>query len=125
MAVLNLDRVWVNRLDTGEAISGYSDPDRQRRRGVEGEVRRYAGGRLRSFSRAGLGGSFAFALRLQSLATVEKLEEWVAPVTVQVRDHRGQRFFGVFYEVPPAERKEVGWYDIPLVLHMLTLAEGV
>jgi hypothetical protein len=125
MATLTLDRSWLNRLDTGEAISGYSDPDRQRRRGVEGEARRYAGGRIRSFSRAGLGGTFTFAFRLQTLATVEKLETWVAPVTVQYRDHRGQRFFGVFYEVPPVERKEIGWYDIPLTLHILTIAEGV
>lgn len=125
MATLTLDRVWIHRLDTGEGISGYSDPERQRRRGVEGEVRRYAGGRLRSFNRAGLGGTFAFTLRLQSLATVEKLETWLAPVTVQVRDYRGQRFFGAFYEVPPVERKETSWYDIPLVLQLLTIAEGV
>ncbi len=122
MATLNLDRVWVNRWDTGQAVSGHST-GRGRMRGMEGEVRRYAGGRQRSFTAAGLHGTFAFTLRQVSLATIDLLETWVG-LPVQVRDHRGQRFVGVFYAVVPAEVGVKEW-DVALELHTVTVVEGV
>ncbi|MET8908392.1 hypothetical protein [Micromonospora sp. NPDC004551] len=125
MAILNLTQVWINRLDTGEAVSAYSAPGRDRSQSKQGEVRTYAGGRQRAITKAGARGAFDFTLRRVTLAQVELLESWIG-IPVQVRDHRGQRFFGVFFEVPAVEHQDDrNRYDVPLALRTITAAEGV
>lgn len=125
MATLDLNRVWVNRWDSGEVVSAQSAPGRARSSSQAGEVRTYAGGRQRSISVAGQRGAFEFTLRRLTLAEVELLESWMG-VPVQVRDHRGQRFVGVFFEVPAVERRdELDRYDVALSLRTVTVSEGV
>lgn len=125
MATLNLTKVWVNRLDTGEAVSAQSAPGRARSHSKAGEVRTYASGRQRAITKAGLRGAFDFTLVRVTLAEVLLLESWIG-VPVQVRDHRGQRFTGVFFDVPAVEHKDDrDRYDVPLALRTITAAEGV
>lgn len=125
MATLALTKVWINRLDTGEAVSAQSAPGRARSRSKTGEVRTYAGGRQRSVTQAGLRGQWDVTLVRVPLATVELLETWIG-LPVQVRDHRGQRFVGVYYDVPAAEHQDnIALYDVPLSLRLVTAADGV
>jgi hypothetical protein len=125
MATLTLTKVWINRLDSGAAVSAQSLPERARSRSMAGEVRGYAGGRQRSFTQLGLRGVFEFGLVLVSLATVELLESWIG-VPVLVRDHRGQAFTGVFYDVPATgHRDDVNAYDVTLSLRLVTAPDGV
>lgn len=119
MATLNLTRVWVNRLDTGEAVSAPSAPGRPRGASKAGEVRSYASGRQRSITRAGQRGTFAFTLLMLPLPTVLLLESWIG-VPVQVRDHKGQLFVGVFFEVPAAEYRDRSLWDVSLALQTVT-----
>lgn len=123
MASVTLTKLWINRLDTGEAVSAQSGG-----RAVSyedaGEVRTYAGGRQRSITQEGERGAFAFVLRDVPLATVDKLRTWKG-LAVQVRDHRGQRWFGVFRTVTPAEHKDPNLYDVALTVQTITAAEGV
>lgn len=124
MAVLNLTMMWVNRLDTGDSVSGQSSIQRGRQHSVDGEVSTWAGGRQRASMTDGERGQFAFTLRILSLTTVEKLRTWIG-IPVQVRDARGQRFFGVFFSVEPKEWRESAIYDVDIALRVITYVEGV
>lgn len=124
MATLTLTQVWVNRLDTGEGINANSGRDRDREHAMAGDVRSYAGGRQRAYTVAGEQSKFEFSLRLLTQATVDKLRSWIG-VPVQVRDVRGQRFFGVFFAVPVTEQSSPTLYDVSISLKVVTIVEGV
>lgn len=124
MAVLNLTRVWVNRLDNGAAVSAQSGITRTQQHSVEGEVSTWAGGRQRASIAEGERGTFGVTLRLLSLSTVATLRAWKG-VPVQVRDARGQRFFGIFFGVEVKENRETNLYDVELTVQTLTVTEGV
>ena len=124
MATLILDRVWVNRLDSGQAVSAQSGTDRARSHAMDGEVRTYAGGRQRAYTTVGERGQFEVTLRMVSQATIDVLRSWIG-VPVQVRDARGQRFVGIYFEVPVSELRSAAFYDVRLSVRTLTVAEGV
>ena len=124
MAVLNLTKVWVNRLDTGAAVSAQSDVQRTRVHSVDGEVSTWAGGRQRATMMQGERGQFTVTLVLLSMSTVETLRSWVG-VPVQIRDARGQKFFGTFFAVPIKERREPDMYDVDLSIATVTVTEGI
>lgn len=124
MAVLTLTKVWVNRLDNGAAVSAQSGIARSRQHSVDGEVSTWAGGRQRASIADGERGQFAVTLRLLPLSTVDLLRTW-AGIPVQVRDARGQRFFGTFFAVVVNENRETTLYDVDLTLLTLTVTEGV
>ncbi len=124
MTVLVLDRVWINRLDTGEAISARTDPDRTQtfERGLD--VREYANGRMRAVSTGGERGEIPLRIVAIDQATKDLLRTW-AGLAVQVRDHRGQRWFGTFKGVSVGEYAEPGLYSAGFALQLLTVVEGV
>lgn len=124
MAVLTLTKVWINRLDTGAAVSAQSGVDRTQAFAFDGEVSTWAGGRQRASLADGDKGTFGVTLRLVTLATVEILKAWRG-IPVQVRDARGQRFFGTYFGVTIAETREVAYYQVSFVLSTLTIVEGV
>lgn len=124
MATLNLNRVWVNRIDTGESVSALTAPDRPRSASRAGEVRTYAGGRQRAVTKAGKRGTFGFVLRTVPLSTVLLLEDWMG-VPVQVRDHKGQLFVGVYFEVPGREYLDRSVWDVSITLAVVTAPLGV
>lgn len=119
-----LTKVWINRLDTGAAVSAQSDIQRARSHSVEGEVSTWAGGRQRATMVQGERGQFNVTLVMVSLSTVDTLRSWVG-TPVQVRDARGQKFLGTFFVVPIKERREVDLYDVDLSVSTLTVTEGV
>lgn len=129
MATLILDRVWIHRLDTGEAVAAKSW-DRSPNYEQDGEVRTYGGGRQRAIGVAGERGTFGVTLRQVSLATVEVLRSWKG-LAVQVRDHRGQRWVGVYFAVTPTEPLVAPgpttgyWWDVALTVRTVTAPEGV
>lgn len=123
MAKLQLRQVWINLLSTGAAVHAYSS-DRGRETSVDGEVRKYAGGRLRAISSVGTRGSFAFKLRDVTDNDIEVLKTWYGKPVV-VRDHRGRRYFGVFFAVNESERKDTTLWDASINLQEITYIEGV
>ena len=136
MAVIYLTKIWVNRMDTGEGVSGYTTPERTRSSAIAGDTRTYAGGRRRSVSSKGIMGEFGFQVEQLADKDVQKLEAWKG-VTVQVRDHRGQRFVGTYYEVKILERpwtangafdkamQGTPLYRAALILKTVSYVEGV
>lgn len=124
MAVLDLDRVWINRLDTGEAVAARSRVERDQSWADDGDVRPYAGGRRRSVTMEGESGRFRFSLRDVTLTQLATLRSWKG-LAVQVRDARGQRFFGVFFTVDVLERRAPTLYDVSIPLDTITFDESV
>ena len=124
MATLTLGKLWINVFATGEAVSGYS-ADRGEELDLEGGVRTYAGGRRRAYTVAGDIGSFDFTIRDVTKANVDLLKSWRG-ILVQVRDHRGQRFVGIFRKVKPVEVKaDINLYDVQLQLETVSFVDGV
>lgn len=125
MATLQLDRVWLNLLATGEAVSAYSAPGRTQTIGVEGEVRTYAGGRRRSVAVEGIHSQWGVTLRLITKPVIDTLESWLGEA-VQVRDHRGLILYGVFFQVVPAEaRDDILLWDAAIVVNVVTTGGSV
>ena len=123
MATLTLTKVWINRLDTGDAVSAQSY-DRSQGYDMDGDVETYAGGRQRAVSVEGERGTFACTLRRVSLATVVTLRQWKG-IALQARDHRGQLWVGVCFVVTPIELPESAWYDVALTVRTVDAPEGV
>lgn len=121
MAILTLAKLWINLLVDGSSISAYST-DRSGSYALDGEVRTYAGGRQRAITAEGAKRQFQFTLPSVTLATVEQLEAW-AGRAVQVRDHRGQRFFGTYFGVARGELAD-GTYSAGITLLGTTVDEG-
>ena len=126
MAILLLDKVWINLVATGEGVAGHSVYGRDAGFVATGEVRTFAGGRRRSISQVGEAGTYSCTLRFMTQTQIETLQSW-ARRTVQVRDNLGRKFFGVYYDVNPKEiAKGLGaQYDVPIVVNVVTYTEGV
>jgi len=124
MATLTLTALWINRLDSGAAITAQSGQRRGQSYDVDGEIKTFAGGRQRSITTAGERGQFPFTLLSISATTVDTLRSWLG-LAVQVRDHRGQRWYGAILSVVVAERPEPTLYDATVALRMVTTPDGV
>lgn len=124
MATLVLNRVWVNLVATGQGVSGMSARDRSEDYAVPLEVRTYAGGRRRSIRSAGTMGGYKVQLLLIPRATVDTLVSWEGQL-VQVRDHKGRRFFGVYPSVEVVEIVSRSTWHAGFELTVVTAAEGV
>jgi hypothetical protein len=124
MATLVLDRVWINLVPTGDAVSARST-GRAWSTEVSGEIRTYADGRRRSVTTEGVGVTAALTLALLTQAELETLESWMGS-TVQIRDFRGQRAFGVFLAVTRVEvPNEKTMWHAQLEIRTVSVDEGV
>lgn len=123
MATLNLTRTWVNLLATGAAVSGATGRGRGESYSVPGEMRTYLGGRRRSITAAGEVGTYKFTMLRLPRVSVETLRSWTGQ-GVQVRDNKGRRYFGVYYDVDVGEYLDAKW-DVSITLSVMTQAEGV
>jgi len=125
MTVLILNKLYINRVDTGELISGASGRGRTQAFGSPAyENRSYANGRQRTVSAVGETGHIPYTLIRMDLATCLKLRLW-KKITVQVRDHRGQKWFGTFGAVDISEYMPADLYAASFTLDLVTFTEGV
>lgn len=122
MATLPLNKVWLNLMATGEAVSAPSN-GRARAMSVEGEVRTYGGGRRRSISSVGRRNLMPFTLLRLTALQVVTLENWLGR-DVMYRDYRGQRIVGCYFELGFREYKDPNRYDITITLNEVTWVEG-
>lgn len=124
VTILVLNKLWLNRMDSGESLSGASGPDRPTGYGIDGGVRTYASGRRRAISVAGLRGDVTRSMVALDFATKERLITWLG-LHVQMRDHRGNRWYGVFFGVEVSEYKRTDLYSAAITLQTTTTVEGV
>lgn len=123
MATLTLTQLWINRMDTGEGY-GYYTTDRGIAKSSDGEVRTYAGGRRRAITKAGVNSTFQVTVRQLTLVQKTLLESWIG-LSLEIRDHRGQRWVGVFFDVKTVEWKAPPTYDCAIILTEVTYPDGV
>ena len=90
------------------------------------EVRRYAGGRVRSVTRPGTTKLLNLSFELADRADMLQLEDWIG-TTVLYRDPRGRRLWGVFGAVDEGELPGVGedTVNVNLTFSQITFDEAV
>ncbi len=124
MVAIELGKTFVNLVSTGALVAAYTGRGRTRAKSQEGSVERFAGGRFRSISTEGVAGSQTFTLRDVSPADLATLEGWIGEL-VLVRDNRGRRMFGTYYQVNYADRPNENYYDVELNVLEVSYNEGV
>lgn len=124
MPMVTLKRLWLNRMDTGEAITAASGRDRATGYGMDGEVRTYASGRRRAISTAGLKVDVQRTMLALDYDTKEELVSWLGVFCV-LRDHRGNAWFGVFFDVSITEYMRPDLYAAQITLQGVTTEEGL
>lgn len=102
MAIVLLNRLWLH--DAANLADNVAIRVQQidEEKSVDGDVRKYAGGRLRSVSSAGTRRTVEVELRLIERADVDTVKGWVGR-KLMLRDPRGRKIFGVFHEVEVEE----------------------
>lgn len=130
--IVQLTRLWMTSVVTGESFGWYTDPNREQTYSVKGEIRTYAGGRQRAVGSVGQSGSWRFTLKELALTDIAQLREWMdAGVTIFARDHRGQSMYGTFFEVGVGENPAVTYnsplnlYTAGITLQAVDVVEGV
>lgn len=124
MTVLNLSMLWINRLDTGQAIAAASGRDRAQAFATDLSVRTYASGRRRAISVPGEKGELTWRLVAVGQSTKDLLRSW-ATLAVQVRDHRGQKWFGTYEGITVGEYMRTDLYAVTFTLQTVSFDEGV
>ena len=124
MPTLTLTKTFVNLVSTGAAVSGQTSRGRGETYQLPGEVRTYAGGRRRAITGVGEAGTYTFTLLLVSRTSADTLRGWKGQL-VQVRDHRGRKFYGVYFETPTAEYVDRSLWNVSITLSIVTYDEGV
>jgi len=133
---LALTQMFINLASTGAFVSGGAAVGRVEDNKINGSVNTYASGRQRAITTAGVVGTFTFQLRNVSRATINTLNAWINQ-TVQVRDSRGHRIFGVYLELSIEEVTmaqnswcatkfdTLGAWHVTIVLLAVTYVEAV
>lgn len=128
MAVLALDRLWVNLVSTGESVNAKHKVMPEEAWSNEGEVLKYANGRRRLITTPGEAGSFNFVLLGINETVVLVLRSWKT-LPVQVRDPRGRKFLGSYLTVEKVRTYPLNVcsgeyvYDVGIALATLTMEE--
>ena len=113
-----------------------SDPTQavriQRRSGVatksvKGEVRPFAGGRMRGIvtDQVSRNTKLSFRVEPQDRAILTTLDGWTGQI-VCLRDELGRRDFGMYFDFPETDLDGApGWVDVDLAIQAVTYNEGV
>jgi len=123
MVAVTLTRTFVNLVATGESVIAYTGKGRSRAYSQEGDVQRFAGGRFRAISTEGVAGSQTFVLKSVTATQLATLQLWIGQ-TVLVRDARGRRMFGTYFEVTYADAASNIYYDVSISVKEVTYFEG-
>lgn len=123
MARITLRKTWIHLIDTAVGLSFYTAQERSQSKSIQGEVRTYAGGRQRSVSTIGTRSQVGIQLRQVIQTDIDTLTSWFGQ-TVCVRDHRGRRWFGVFYALDITDRQKKTLHDVNITIYTVTYTEG-
>lgn len=122
MVAITLDRTYVNLVSTGALVAAYTGRGRSHTYQSAGAVQPFAGGRFRSITTEGVSGTQTFMLRDVTDTQLATLQSWIGE-TVLVRDNRGRRMFGTYYEVAYSDGNTFGYYDVQLSVSEVTYNE--
>lgn len=124
MATVILDRCHLSlAADPSQQVIAYTN-GRSQSFDAPGEVRRMAGGRLRTVRRAGSSTTIGVTFRKLTPAQVATLTAW-AGRTVLFRDVWGRKLYGVYFTLSVADYRDRTGQDVALVLSEVTVSEAV
>lgn len=128
--IVQLTKFWLTNTVTQELMSAYSLPDRKRASAVVGEVRRYAGGRMRSVGVQGKASTWQVSLTELTLSQVGTLETWMSQgITIFARDNHGVSMYGTFFDVGIDELRAISYstsvYTVSIQIERVDVVEGV
>jgi hypothetical protein len=123
MPTLDLTAVWINLMSDGSYVTAQSARARGQEHRMAGEVRTYAGGRQRALTVLGTQVGFTFVLVNLTTEQLDTLKLWIGE-HVQVRDHRGQQFFGTYFGVNVGEDMDPELYFAEIELRVTTTEEA-
>lgn len=125
MATISLETVWISLAATPSVGITLEVSKLEESQAVSGEVRRYAGGRLRSVSRAGAARSYDLTFDVVgSRTSLATLRDWTGQ-TVLFRDPFGRKAYCVYFDSPLSERIPVDMPEVSLQLLEVTVSEAV
>lgn len=125
MASVALRTLWLNdAADLTDALSLPGMSSLSVASQAPGAVRRMANGRLRSVSRAGQARTVDATFDACTRAEIAWLDAHVGRI-VLIRDDRGRKLFGIYYEVPVDEHQYDDQGDVNLTLTEVTFSEAV
>lgn len=92
---------------------------------VKGEVRPFAGGRMRGITtdQVSRNTKLSFRVEPQDRAILTTLSDWTGQI-VCLRDELGRRDFVMFFDFPEVDL-DAGWVDVDLAFQAVTYNEGV
>jgi hypothetical protein len=123
VTVLSLNLLWVNLVATGEGISGASQRSKTQSFAVDGRLTKSGNGRIRAVSVAGETAEFPYEYVVGTVATRDKLRLWQGQM-LQVRDKRGQKWYGTFFGVEVTEYLQDNLCRISFTFQQLSYTEG-
>jgi hypothetical protein len=124
MPAETLDRFWVHdNDDLSDYITAFTR-DRGDDRSVDGDVRRYASGRLRVIVREGVARGISAQLVNLTDTQVGWLEDRLGDI-VMVRDHEGRKMFAAFLSMAVADVRDRSGHDVTVQFRQVTRAEEV
>lgn len=123
MTVLALNLLWVNLVATGEGISGASQRGKTQSFTTDGKLVKSGNGRVRAISVAGEMAEFPYEYVVGTAAVRDKLRSWVGGI-VQVRDNRGQKWYGTFFEIQVTEYLRTDLYRVSFTFQQISYNEG-
>ena len=122
---VTLSTVWINLAST---LSNYQSFPQMSTLSVDtnqpGQVRTYAGGRLRLVTTAGVARTAAVTLAECTRDQINWLQSVVGQ-TVLVRDDRGRKIWGTFLTPKVTENQHNGNGDVTLTINEITYSEAV
>lgn len=105
MASVTLDALYLHEANDNATFVTADLTGESETMSKDGQVRRYAGGRLRSITRAGSFQELDVELELADRADVDTIRGWAEDGTLLLyREPRGRKLWGVLYELNVDER---------------------
>ena len=122
---LTFTDVWITDVATSVSVHG-SFPDRLSSDEVTGDVRSYAGGRLRSITSARTKATYPIVMQLLSDSDAALLKTWRGRVLL-LRDSAGRRVFGTYFvrSVEDFYVQSVTLHNVSLTFQEITYSEAV
>lgn len=125
MASIALSTVWLQSVaDFTDSVSLTTMSKLTSAPQGAGVVRRYGSGRFRAVTQAGIGQQFSITALACSRAQIVWLEGHIGE-TLLVRDDRGRKFYGVYFNPSSDEHPYDDEGDVALTINEVTYTEAV
>lgn len=124
MASVTLDRLYVHLASNHDDYIRIWLESEKERTSKDGEVREYAGGRMRSVVRVGRRQTLAVTHEQMARADVDKLRGYLGKLLL-VREPRGRKLWAVFHDIDIDEIAPVDLVNVTLTFHEVTHDEAV